>query len=373
MKEKINVFLVLLAVFTSCKNYDCKINNIKYSYVVDTLFYKDGLDLRASSGSINSLDIKLIGDSTFLFVKSLISDTIYCFSYTDKLRLNRKYCLTNDYNDNSLYGRVKSISIINKDSLLVLQEKRISIFSLKMLKPVNEFFSKENWINVCISNPIFWDKNNRIIYNELIRYDVPEKNGVTQSEIISSINIQKKEQIALPIYYNPKVDIKDMNLEIGLTLMENEKKIIAGFSTISESYILDLKTYKVSTVDLKSCYENKNFKSDIKNNGYDSARDAFIKSFLYSNFFYDSEKHILFRAYIMESVSKKGELNKTISDKNFGCIAFDKNFKRIGELVIKDIKSMPMMWFAHNGTIYVQLNADLKRNYLRILKIKYEI
>lgn len=372
--KNLTLISLLLLTILSCNNNIKKTNNLRYSYTVDTLFYKDGLDLRESSGSINALDIKIIKDSVYLIVKSLKSDTLYCFSYNDKLILNKKYCLTKDYNDSSIFGKVKSISIINKDSLLILQDKRISIFSTKLLKSVNEYNSKDNWLNVCLCNPIIWDNSSKTIYNELIRYDVPEKDGVMQTELISSLNIQKKKQIALPIYYNPKVDIKNnLNLFMSFTLMEDEKKIIAGFSTISEVYVLDLKTNRVKIKSLNSSNENDIIKSDIKNNGYDSAKEDFIKSFLYLNSFYDLEKHILFRSYLLSAVSKKRELNKTISDKNFGFVAFDKNFEYIGEIVIENIKSMPMMFFANSGSIYVQLNADLKRNYMRFLKIKYEL
>ena len=77
MKNKINLilFVLLIIIITSCKNTSNKTNDIKFTYLVDTLYYQDGLDLRKSSGSINSLDIKIIDDSVLLAVKSLVYDT----------------------------------------------------------------------------------------------------------------------------------------------------------------------------------------------------------------------------------------------------------------------------------------------------------
>jgi len=51
------LFSFLLFTILSCKNNSKKINELKVSYSVDTLFYQGGLDLRESSGSINALDI----------------------------------------------------------------------------------------------------------------------------------------------------------------------------------------------------------------------------------------------------------------------------------------------------------------------------
>ncbi len=330
-------FLLLFAIL-SCKNNNKKINDLKVSYTVDTMYYQGGLDLRESSGSINALDIKQIKDSVYLIVKSLKSDTVYFFSYNDKLILNNKYCLTKDYDENSDYGKVKGISLINNDSLIILQEKRISIFSTKLLKPIFELISKEKWFNLSINNPVIWCKSSRTVYSELIRYDVPEKNGISQTELISSSNIQANEQKAVPIFYNPKLDIRNnLNLSMSFALKDDEKKIIAGFSTLSETYVFDLQKNKLKTKILKSSNEGKILKSDIKNNGYDSARETFIKSFLYLNFFYDSDNQILFRSYLLSAISKKGEKNKSISDKKFGFVAFSKKLEYIGDFVFNDI------------------------------------
>ncbi len=375
MKKSIFIISALLCIgilmsFKLNKEKPVK-KEIKFTYNIDTLFYSGGLNLCQNTGSLSAIDIKAFNGSLYVFVKSPTSDTLYKFSYTDKIRMIDKYCLPFDYNNKSIGGEIKRICAINNDSILILQQKRISIFDVKLMKTVFEFNQKENWLNISHHNPIAWNYFNNTINTELINYDSPYKNGIYQSEIVASIDPKTKIEKAIPIKIPKYIEIRDMNLDKYFANYKNNT--IIGFSTNPDVYIYNSINGKIRKESLKSNYDLKTYKVDSKNEDYDNMRDSFFKSFFYRSIFYDNEKEIIFRAY-ETAAERKDRLKPTYDDKRNGFDLYNDRFEPIGNILLKDCRFQGNTQFvAINGTFYMICNTDALFRFLKIIRIKYEI
>ncbi len=388
MKRKyINLYLLfIIFILFSCSTTDPVIPELSFEYSIDTLYCENGLSLNANSSGIKSFDITTINDSVFVYIKSSKSDTLYKYYYGIGFKVVDKIPLAEEYSNKSnlvfpvlskfsKLGKIKSIKVINQDSIIIMQENCVSIFNMSSRKIDFKFICNDldttYWYLVNNYNPVKYSFSDKKFYTELIRYDIPANSeGVIETELNACIDIKTSEISALPYKIPSDVIVKDRNLSEHFAV--TEKKVICGFSTSPKVYVYSIKNKKVKTEKLKSPNQDKYIYNDKNTKGdFDRARSNYLNSFLYSSIVYDNSNQKLIRTYFMPIKERNEEGFMPSSYKPFGCIIYDNEFNPLGEIVL-NLDIYPNMWFATNGKIYALLLSGYPE-YLKILKIEYEL
>lgn len=165
MKKKFNiVFIVLFTffVFNSCNNLQK--NNFKYSISSDTFC----LDKKLSTSYLDFTTINQINDTIWLYIKPALSGCIYTYAYVpDNITYIRKDSIIQKPSD-SLCGTISNAAVINKDSIILFQRKKLSIYNFSKREIVYEYYHSSYDTGKVVlldrNQPILWNKEENHYY-----------------------------------------------------------------------------------------------------------------------------------------------------------------------------------------------------------------
>ncbi len=332
------MLLILLMLAVDAKSQ----NKIQIKSTIDSLVIAD---TSLKSKAIQFYTIKEIDGLILCYIKPFSKNVIYQFNYVnDKWQQFSVINLPDTYLEFSDYGEVKSFDIINRDSLLIFQDKRISIFNtVKKISEYNYLINEMNSIILRDFSGIKWDKWSRKVLLTILRYDdVKNREQESDSEFGALLNPLNDSLEILPLKYP---DVYNTSLRFSLNsstgLFVNENYII-GFSGVTPDLVVyDKRTKQVSTILVK--HKNQN---DIElidtTKRYDPKymMNHVVKNTWYRQFYYDAQLKRYYRIYMLPV--DKTDYDKDLSvvykfeNKMYGIIIMNEQFEVLDDVVLEN-------------------------------------
>ncbi len=330
----------LLFLIFQCLIFNANSQEIQFKSAIDSLNIND---TSLTSKAIQYYSLKEVGGNVLCYIKPFSKNVIYQFKYVlDKWHQFSTINLPDSYLELSDYGDVTSLDIINSDSLLIFQDKRISIFNtVKNKLEYSYFMSDTNGYVLRDFSGVKWDQWSRKILVTILRYDnVKNRKYESDSEFGALLNPIDNSLEILPMKYPDvyKTSLRfSMNQSTGLFLNEN---CIIGFSGITS----DLIVYDKNTKMVKNIHIKHKNQSDIelidsaKKNNPKYMLNHVVKNIWYRQLCYDKQLKLYYRIYMLPV--KKFDYDKELSeiykyeDKKYGIIVLNEHFQVLDDLIL---------------------------------------
>lgn len=335
------IFLLIFLFFNFCKK--ARVDNLNYTLTKDTIQLSN---LR----EINELElfaVKEIDDSIYIVTKHFNSLNLYFYKYfNDSLIFERTSKLPKtEFDSCNKFGRLSSMDIINKDSLLLFQKHKISILNLKDERIDFTFIHSLNDSNYYFNTypqPISWNYYNNTILSITLRFDDKKtKKFPYDTEFSTEINPYNSKINIVPLKY-PK-DIFQTSLIFTLFhdpyITTSENYYVGSFGITPDIFTLNKKTKEIKKIKIK---HNKILPIEpfdsLRRPDYEYLLKHMTKSINYFQIIYDKYNDVYYRFYKLNLKSEKkedGTLN-VFKDK-ISCISVISNdFKLIGDVEFKE-------------------------------------
>lgn len=332
------ILLILMMLAVDVKSQ----NKIQIKSTIDSLVISD---TSLKSKAIQFYTIKEIDGLILCYIKPFSKNVIYQFNYVnDKWQQFSIINLPDTYLEFSDYGEVKSFDIINRDSLLIFQDNRISIFNtVKKTSEYNYLINEMNSIILRDYSGVKWDKWSRKILITILRYDdVKNRKYESDSEFGALLNPLNDSLEILPLKYPDvyKTSLKfSMNSHTGLCV--NESYII-GFSGITPDLVVyDKRSKLVRTIPVKHINQNDIELIDTAKI-YDSKymMNHVVKNTWYRQFYYDAQLKIYYRIYMLPVDKTDYDIDLSVvykfENKMFGIIIMNEQFEVLDDVVLEN-------------------------------------
>lgn len=332
------MLLILLMLSLDAKSQ----NKFQLKSTIDSLVIAD---TSLKSKAIQFYTINEIDGLILCYIKPLYKNVIYQFKYVNKKWQQFSVIdLPDTYLESSDNGEVTSFDIINRDSLLIFQDKRISIFNtVKKISEYNYFINENNSILIRDYSGVKWDKGSRKILLTILRYDdVKNRKYESDSEFGALLNPLNDSLEILPLKYPDVYNTSlrfSLNSSTGLCVNEN---YIIGFSGITPDLVVyDKRTKLVRTISVK----HKN-QSDIElidtikryNSKY--MMNHVVKNTWYRQFYYDAQLKRYYRIYMLPVEKFDYDIDLSVvykfENKMYGIIILNEQFEVLDDVVLEN-------------------------------------
>ena len=373
--EKI-IKILLISLFTIIVLNSCnKIteNRYKYSISSDTFC----LDKKLSTSFLDFTTINQINDTIWLCLKPALSGYIYTYAYEpNNITFIRKDSIIQKPGD-SLCGTISNAALINKDSIILFQKKKISIYNFQKKEIVYEYYhSSYDTSKVVLldrNQPIIWNKERKSFLILIIRLDNSKtRKNNSDAECVGEFNISNKKLTYLGIKYSSDYNSDKINLPfLDPFFACNEKVILTAYGISPDINIYNFKTRKSNFVTLK----HKHY-SEIRGISRDSARfkdnliNTIVHTFRYVSIIYDPYKKLFYRFYELSMNTERNEdgFIKTYKEKKLGVNIIDENINVIDDIILDSVH-LPRKWFPTTEGLF-QITSTKEKLVLSKLKIE---
>lgn len=312
----------------------------QFKSTIDSLIIND---TSLTSLAIQYYSFKEAGGDVLCYIKPFSKNVIYQFKYvTDKWRQFSIVYLPDSYLELSDFGDITSFDIINSDSLLIFQDKRISIFNtVKNILEYSYFMSDTNGYVLRDYSGIKWDQWSRKILLSILRNDdIKNRKYETDTEFGALLNTLNDSLEILPLKYLDvyKTSLRfSYNFSTGLCVNEN---CIIGFSGItSDLVVYDKRTKMVRNIQIKHKNQSDIELIDIsKKHNPKYMLNHVVKNIWYRQLCYDKQLKLYYRIYMLPvnkfDYDKELSVTSKYEDKNYGIIVMNEDFKVLDDLIL---------------------------------------
>lgn len=375
--KKIAFILLTSCLFSfiiSCKSDQQ--HEYQYSCINDTLQIEQDDSLRY----LDFATIKEFEDSIFICFKPITNDCIYTYLYEPQnIKLLRKDTLPGTF-ARERYGKISSAVFINKDSIILFQENKISIYNFVTKQLDFEYHHSDlNDTSVIIlldrSQPIIWNENNKSLLLYIIRWDDKAvRRFPMDTECVGELNLTTKKLSVLPIKYSEDYAGDRMNLPYRDPFFTfNDPFVVTGYGISPVVNIYNCNSGESTFLTLKHEYY-----SEIRGIPRDSAQfkdalvNTLIRNFRYLRIIYDPLNQVYYRFYELAMQGERGAdgLLKTYMDKQLGVNIIDADFKIIDDLILDSLHARPNWYPTSEGLL--QLESGNEKYFIRKLVLGHK-
>ncbi len=283
-----------------------------------------------TSASIDYLKLKKINDTLFFTFLNTYNNTIYCYDYDTK-KLKKSILLSSN-------KKIKAYEIITWDSILSYQywDQKITLQNGagKILKEINVPI-ENNKNGYCAqpstTSPIICRKDKFYLVGGI----VTNKKASKFSHSVAQVDLSFKNynyKLNFPkIYSDYFFGGKHYNLNISYTYNEKDNIFVFSFpashSLISTKDFITYKEYCAGSKHIRNIPE-------YPYSGEDKAYDYCTENGFYYSVLYDKYNNLYYRICLLPSDAVIAYKSK----RDLSIIILDKNFKIVGEQVLKNTK-----------------------------------